>query len=59
MLRADFENNLNLIQDEILELSSMVEHSILKSIQALKNRDVTSSQQVIDDDDIEDFFLPM
>ena len=54
MLRADFENNLNLIQDEILELSSMVEHSILKSIQALKNRDVTSSQQVIDDDDLID-----
>ena len=54
MLRADFENNLNLNQDEILELSSMVEHSILKSIQALKNRDVTSSQQVIDDDDLID-----
>ncbi len=54
MLRADFENNLNLIQDEILELSSMVEHSILKSIQSLKNRDVTSSQQVIDDDDLID-----
>ena len=54
MLRADFENNLNLIQDEILELSSMVEHSILKSIQALKNRDVISSQQVIDDDDLID-----
>ncbi|MFL2803695.1 MAG: phosphate signaling complex protein PhoU [Dehalococcoidia bacterium] len=54
MLRADFENNLNLIQDEILELSSMVEHSILKSIQALKTRDVTSSQQVIDDDDLID-----
>ena len=54
MLRADFENNLNLIQDEILELSSMVEHSILKSIQALKNRDVTSSQQVIDDYDLID-----
>ena len=54
MLRADFENNLNLIQDEILELSSIVEHSILKSIQALKNRDVTSSQQVIDDDDLID-----
>ena len=32
----------------------MVEHSILKSIQALKNRDVTSSQQVIDDDDLID-----
>ena len=45
---------MNLIQDEILELSSMVEHSILKSIQALKNRDVTSSQQVIDDDDLID-----
>ncbi len=54
MLRADFENNLNLIQDEILELSSMVEQSILKSIQSLKNRDVTSSQQVIDDDDLID-----
>ena len=54
MLRADFENNLILILYEILELSSMVEHSILKSIQALKNRDVTSSQQVIDDDDLID-----
>lgn len=54
MLRADFENNLNLIQDEILELSSMVEHSVLKAIQALKNRDVISSQQVIDDDDLID-----
>ena len=40
--------------NEILELSSMVEHSVLKAIQALKNRDVISSQQVIDDDDLID-----
>ena len=51
MPREDFENNLKIIQDELIQLSSMVEKSVFKSIDALRNRDIKASQQVIDDDD--------
>ena len=51
MPREDFENNLKIIQDELIQLSSMVEKSVFKSIDALRNRNIKASQQVIDDDD--------
>ena len=54
MPREDFENNLKIIQDELIQLSSMVEKSVFKSIDALRNRDIKASQQVIDDDDVID-----
>ena len=54
MPRADFEMNLTLVQEEIIQLSSMVEKAIYKSVDALKKRDVGASQQVIDEDDLID-----
>ena len=54
MPREDFERNLKLVQDEVVQLSSMVEKAIFKSIDALKRRDLGASQQVIDEDDIID-----
>ena len=51
MPREDFENNLKVVQDDLIQLSSMVEKSVFKSIDALRNRDIAASQQVIDDDD--------
>ena len=67
MPREDFERNLQFVQDEVVQLSSMVEKSIFSSIDALKNRDLESSQRVIDDDDaidakqqsIEDFCIEL
>ena len=54
MPRADFELNLTLVQEEIIQLSSMVEKAIYKSVDALKKRDVDASKQVIDEDDLID-----
>ena len=54
MPREDFERNLKLVQDEVVQLSSMVEKAIFKSIDSLKRRDFGASQQVIDEDDIID-----
>ncbi len=54
MPRADFEMNLTLVQEEIIQLSSMVEKAIYKSVDALKKRDVKASQQVIEEDDLID-----
>ena len=54
MPRADFEMNLTLVQEEIIQLSSMVEKAIYKSVDALKKRDVEASQQVIDEADLID-----
>jgi len=51
MLRADFERKLNLVQDEVVELSSMVEKAIFKAVDALKSRDIELSKQVVEEDD--------
>ena len=51
MPRADFERKLNLVQDELVELSSMVEKAIFKAIDALKYRDIQLSKQVVEEDD--------
>ena len=51
MPRADFERKLNLVQDEVVELSSMVEKAKYKAIDALKSRDIELSKQVVEEDD--------
>ena len=51
MPRADFERKLNQVQDEVVELSSMVEKAIFKAIDALKSRDIELSKQVVEEDD--------
>ena len=54
MPRTDFDRSLQEIQDELLVLGSMVEKSIDRSVLALKNRDLSLSKIVIDDDDLID-----
>tara|TARA_B100001146_G_C16102422_1_gene400007 strand:- start:35 stop:700 length:666 start_codon:yes stop_codon:yes gene_type:complete len=54
MPRTDFDRSLQDIQEELLVLGSMVEKSIDRSVLALKNRDLSLSKIVIDDDDLID-----
>ena len=54
MPREDFERNLKDVEDDVVQLSSMVEKAIFKSIEALRERDINASQKVVDDDDVID-----
>ena len=54
MPRTDFDRDLRDLQDELLTLGGMVEKAISKSLDALKNRDLALSEEVIDEDDIID-----
>ena len=54
MPRTEFDRSLQEIEDELLVLGSMVEKSIDRSVLALKNRDLSLSKTVIDDDDLID-----
>ena len=54
MPREDFERNLKDVDDDVVQLSSIVEKAIFKSIEALKERDINASQKVVDDDDVID-----
>ena len=52
--RAEFDRDLQQLQDELLALGSMVEKATIKSVEALRTRDLAMSQQVIRDDDVID-----
>ena len=52
--RAVFDRDLQNLQDDLLALGSMVEKATIKSVEALKTRDLAMSRQVIRDDDIID-----
>ena len=54
MPREDFERNLKGLEDDVVQLSNRVGKAIFKSIEALKERDITASQKVVDDDDVID-----
>ena len=54
MPREDFERNLNGLEEDVVQLSNRVGKAIFKSIEALKERDITASQKVVDDDDVID-----
>jgi len=54
MPREDFERNLKGLEDDVVQLSNRVEKAIFESIEALKERDITASQKVVDDDDVID-----
>ena len=54
MARTDFDRDLRDLQDELLTLGGMVEKAIAKSLDALKNRDLPLSEEVIAEDDIID-----
>ena len=55
MPRTEYENQLQSIQDELLQIGALVESSITKSLDALKSRDLKVSRQVVEDDDVIDF----
>jgi phosphate transport system protein len=49
-IRTSFHKKLREIQDDILTLGSMVSKAMLRSIEALQNRDLKLAQQIINDD---------
>ncbi len=49
-IRTEFHKRLRQIQDEILVMGSMVSKAILRSIDALKNRDLELARQIIAED---------
>ncbi|MBI2850913.1 MAG: phosphate signaling complex protein PhoU [Chloroflexi bacterium] len=49
-IRTIFHKRLREIQEDILAMGSMVSKAILRSIEALKNRDLTLAKQIIEDD---------
>ena len=54
MVRADFDRNLKLLQEELLLLGGLVEKAIVDSIEALKIRDIELSHKIVSQDDIID-----
>lgn len=50
-MRKDYERALKSLQNEILVMGSMVEKSIQRSMEALKNRDLELARQVIAEDE--------
>ena len=54
MLRADFDRNLKLLQDDLIELGNLVSQAITQAMDALKNRDLAASQRVVAEDDVID-----
>ena len=51
MPRADFDNDLRLLEEDLLRMGEMVEDSIDRALDALAKRDLESSAQVVRDDD--------
>ena len=49
-IRTTFHRHLREIQDDMLVMGSMVSKAMLRSIDALKNRDLELAQQIIADD---------
>ncbi len=49
-----FERELEWLKKELLELSTLVEENVLKSIQSLKDRNEALAREVIDNDDVVD-----
>ena len=47
MIRKTFEHELQEVKDEILVLGSMVEQSILDSVEALKKRDIEAAKNIL------------
>ncbi|HIE17484.1 MAG TPA: phosphate signaling complex protein PhoU [Dehalococcoidia bacterium] len=50
MPRASFERHLRELKDEVLVLGSMVEKAIVRSVEALKKRDLELARQVVEAD---------
>ena len=52
--RAEFDQELVNLQNDLLMLGSMVEKAILRSIDALRLRDLAASEQIVKDDNLID-----
>ncbi len=50
MPRETLDRQIHQLQDEVLLLGSMVEQALLRSVEALRKRDVTAAQKIIRDD---------
>jgi phosphate transport system protein len=50
MLRKTFETEIKQVKDDVLMLGSMVEQSILGSVEALKKRDLKAAQKILEGD---------
>ncbi len=50
MLRKTFETEIKQVKDDVLLLGSMVEQSILSSVEALKKRDLKAAEKILEDD---------
>ena len=54
MARASFDIHLHHLLDDLLQLGGMVEKAIATSLQALKDRDLRTSERVVKEDDFID-----
>ena len=54
MIRSNLSTGLNKLTDDLLGLGTMVEKALAKALDALKNRDLETSAQVIREDDLID-----
>jgi phosphate transport system protein len=50
MVRKTFENELQQVKDSVLVLGSMVEQSIIESVEALKKRDIAAAEKILEAD---------
>ena len=50
MLRKTFDTEIKQVKDDVLMLGSMVEQSIIGSVEALKKRDLKAAQQILEGD---------
>ncbi len=50
MIRKTFANEIQQVKDEVLALGSMVEQAIIRSVEALKKRDMKASEKIIAED---------
>jgi phosphate transport system protein len=50
MVRQNFDQELQHLQDEVITLGSMVEEALIKSVATLKARDFAGSQRIITED---------
>ena len=51
MAREEFDKELSILESDLVVMSGMGEDALLRSVKALKNRDVDQSQRVIELDD--------
>ena len=51
MLRIDLDRQLGQLQQEVVSLAEIVDKATMRSVEALKQRDLTESQQLVQEDD--------